>query len=480
VGKVMCMKKLSAFLYRKINNTFASLFSPNTYSLQVRLIGWLASILIVLFALHTILVSYLPRWLAEKQILTRLEHDSQSLISRLNVRKDGSLTLGKRPISPTYRMPYSGHYFQLDTQSQRLTSPSLVDQHLSIKNQWVEQNNTHYLLPTTFSKTPLLALSTRFTITNNTQPIEITLTFAEDISQLDQAIKQSQLIYLLIAIIILIVIIFLQRLIIIHHLKPIKIIHQELQSIEQGKINHINETPAREIKPLVEEINHLLNTLQKRLIRSRHAVGNLAHSLKAPLALLTQINEQAAIKQHPEIYRELKQTIARLQINIDRELKQARLSGHASVGQAFEVKKHFYDLIAVLEKIYFDKQLVIQLNTKAQTYIYADQADMLELFGNLLDNACKWAKQCVVIEVLDKPYLHCLIDDDGKGIDPAELARLQQRGQRLDEQILGHGLGLSIVQDIISQYQGELHFRASSQLSGLQVEVILPYTKKLE
>jgi len=82
--------------------------------------------------------------------------------------------------------------------------------------------------------------------------------------------------------------------------------------------------------------------------------------------------------------------------------------------------------------------------------------------------------------VLDKPYLHCLIDDDGKGIDPAELARLQQRGQRLDEQILGHGLGLSIVQDIISQYQGELHFRASSQLSGLQVEVILPYTKKLE
>lgn len=475
----MFMKKLSAFLHQKISPIFASLFQPNTYSLQVRLTWWLASILILLFALHTALVSYLPRWLAEKQILTRLEHDSQSLISRLKVKKDGLLTLGKRPISPTYRTPYSGHYFQLDTNTQRITSPSLVNKQLAIKKIPIGHYNTKYLLPTTFSKTPLLALSTHFTITDNNQPIKITLTFAEDISQLDQAIKQTQLIYLLIAVIIVIVIILLQQFIIIYHLKPIKTIHQELQAIEQGKINQINATPAREIEPLVEEINHLLTTLQQRLIRSRHAVGNLAHSLKAPLALLTQINEQAVIKQYPEIYDELKQTITRLQVNIDRELKQARLSGHASVGQSFEVKKHFYDLITVLEKIYFDKELVFQLNENAQTYTYADQADMLELFGNLLDNACKWANQHVIIEVLDKPYLHCTIDDDGKGIDAAQLDTLQQRGQRLDEQLDGHGLGLSIVQDIISQYQGELYFRASSKLSGLQVEVILPHTKKL-
>lgn len=158
----------------------------------------------------------------------------------------------------------------------------------------------------------------------------------------------------------------------------------------------------------------------------------------------------------------------------ERELRRSRLSGGGSPGQQFDAAVEMPPLIQALQRLHEGKNLDIQTQNLPDGSLPLDREDMLELLGNLLDNACKWAerKVRVSIEQVDGVEIH--VEDDGPGVNEALLQQLTERGVRIDEQISGHGLGLAIVKEVTQLYGGRLEFDRSPLMGGLRVRVRLP------
>lgn len=436
------------------------------YSLQSRLGFWLAFLLILIFSLHIALMSYFPRYLAEKHVLTRLQHDAESFIARLHLHPTKGLHI-KGPIAPIYRTPFSGHYFQAEKDEYRLLSPSLDNTPLTFPQNTKHTNKTTVLHLIDTKGWPLLAWQRVIFINGQA----INLIFAEEIKDLEADIATLRKTYFFGITLTILLMIGLQRFIIRREMRPVEQARQELLAIEHGQKKRITQTLPSEIQPLVDELNHLLEVMTKRLERSRHATGNLAHALKTPLSILIQLADSEKIQADPALSNELAEISATIQTAINRELKRARLAGAALAGQHFTLNEEIPALIQVMRKVYATKNIDIQLHLLANKIFQADREDMLELFGNLLDNACKWAKYCVTVTIQEQDGLSFSIEDDGSGITPAAISNLTQRGTRLDEATPGHGLGLAIVQEIVEQYKGKMTFETSQTLGGLKVVV---------
>ncbi len=248
--------------------------------------------------------------------------------------------------------------------------------------------------------------------------------------------------------------------------------------IESGKIEALNENVPSEISPLVKELNRLLENLRQRLQRSRNALGNLTHAMKTPLTHLQQIGHRDELNDIPEIRDRLLAQTTQLQQLIERELTRARLAGHGIPGQHLNVSAEIKPLIESLTVSYQHKQLDIKSRLELTQDLTIDREDFLELMGNLLDNACKWAVHRVELLISDncdlqKNGLLIKIEDDGPGCAEHELEKLTQRGLRIDEETSGHGLGLAIAQDITDSYKGNIHFDRSPNLGGLRVQIKL-------
>ncbi len=265
---------------------------------------------------------------------------------------------------------------------------------------------------------------------------------------------------------------FIQSVVIRRTFKRLDHIQAELQALNQGQIKQLNTQVPREIVPIIQEFNHLLIHMQERLERSRHSLGNLAHALKTPLNLLTQYVDEwpSSAPQQPA-----KQQLERIRSLTERELKRARLAGLGNSVQRFNPQLELPILSHILQQVYQAKALNIQFHFSAELPCFGDREDMLELLGNLLDNACKWAQQQVQCSLhLQDKSMHMLIADDGSVPTPSALQSLTERGVRLDESREGYGLGLAICKDIIKLYGGALTFSVSEGLGGLQVRVQLP------
>lgn len=172
-----------------------------------------------------------------------------------------------------------------------------------------------------------------------------------------------------------------------------------------------------------------------------------------------------------------KHTVAIRQL-MDRELKRARLMGQGTPGARFSPQEEMPIMVDVLQRMFAtdksrNKPLNIQWQAPKIDFIF-DRDDMLELIGNLLDNACKWARQEVRCELRgDDHHLQLVVEDDGPGCNDEEIKRLTARGVRIDESTQGHGLGLAIVRDVVEIYGGELTLARSTVLGGLRVSVRL-------
>ena len=254
---------------------------------------------------------------------------------------------------------------------------------------------------------------------------------------------------------------------------------EDIRRLEQGKTGKLAEDVPAEILPLVQEFNRLLKLLAQRLERSRNALGNLAHALKGPLNLLIQYFD---IKDSVDYDRHRKQAATqavRIRQLMDRELKRARLAGKGIPSQRFQPQAELPDLVEVLKQVHQSRSLQIQYQVDEDVPSFGDREDMLELLGNLLDNASKWAASKVACRILSNEQIQILIEDDGMGLSDQELERLTQRGARLDETVEGHGLGLAIARDIVKLYGGSMQFGRSPQLGGLQVKVVLPQFERV-
>ena len=262
-------------------------------------------------------------------------------------------------------------------------------------------------------------------------------------------------------------------------LAPLKRISRSLSDIRSGNAERLEGEFPREIAPLAVETNALLDANRAIVERSRTHVGNLAHAIKTPLSVI--VNEAAAHGTDPFALKVLEQADI-MRDQVAHHLERARIAARlTTIGTVTEVAPVIEALQRTMEKIHRDRDLIIDVETHGEAKFRGERQDLEEMAGNLVDNACKWAEQRILIEVLVEaaaagelgPTIRIIVDDDGKGLTHAERAQVARRGQRLDESKPGSGLGLAIVADLATLYGGNLRL-GSAPIGGLRAELILP------
>ncbi len=262
-------------------------------------------------------------------------------------------------------------------------------------------------------------------------------------------------------------------------LAPLKRITDRLAAIRSGSAERLTGKFPEEIAPLARETNALIDANKEIVERARTHVGNLAHALKTPLSVM--VNEANARGDDPLALKVLEQA-AIMRDQVTRHLERARLAARLTViGTVTDVTPVVTALARTMEKIHRDRGLVIEVRAGEAARFRGERADLEEMVGNLVDNACKWAASRVTVEVLrERPdaaredhVLRIVVDDDGRGLSASEREQAGRRGRRLDETKPGSGLGLSIVVELASLYGGELKLGAAP-LGGLRAELVLP------
>jgi signal transduction histidine kinase len=438
-------------------------------SLQTRLSTTLGLALALLLALLLAVGGYSLRRLAEEFVASRLEHDAEALLAALSFDPQGRPWLQTGRFNPVFQQPYSGHYYKLRVGDQELRSRSLWDSDLPLPP--TRQDTFSRQFVTGPQQRRLLVLARTFQVAGR----QVVLAVTEDFTPLNDGLWRLTGAVVLLAVGLFSVLLLLQRRLVRRALQPLEQIRQDILRLAHGDIRQLQTTVPDEVRPLVVEINHLITVMAQRLQRSRHALGNLAHALKTPLTVLTQLAAHPQVEAQAGLCGELTGQTRQIRQLVDRELRRARIAGAATPGQRVMLAGEVTDLVATLRKIHRDKPLTIECRIPAATPFPGDRDDLLELLGNLLDNACQWATGRVRLTVQERDGWQALtVEDDGPGCPPEQLARLTGRGVRIDELQAGHGLGLAIVGAMVEQYGGRLHFDRSADLGGFAVRVELP------
>ena len=250
-------------------------------------------------------------------------------------------------------------------------------------------------------------------------------------------------------------------------LAPLRQMAREVRGIEQGTQTQVEGRYPRELKGLTHNLNLLMTQERARQIRYKDALDDLAHSLKTPLAVM-----RASLDSPHELPALVAQQVARMDDIVGHQLGRAGASGAARFAPHLALAPVVARIQASLNKVYADKQLTWQVQCAPDLTWRIDEGDAFEMLGNVLDNAAKWARQQVTVQVgTQDQRLHLRVVDDGPGFADSQ-AVLQQRRVRLDEQVPGHGIGLAVVRDLVASHHGTLTVsRAPS--GGAQVDVVL-------
>ena len=260
-------------------------------------------------------------------------------------------------------------------------------------------------------------------------------------------------------------VLLLAALIAVQHwgLGPLRRLARRLAAIEAGDATEVGGRFPAELAPLADNLDRVLRRERAQLERYRGALGDLAHSLKTPLAVL-----RSGGAADPD---ELGQQLERMENIVQYQLQRATTAGASQSAPPLPLAPLVERLLATMAKVHADRRLALDHRIADTLQARIDEGDAMELVGNLLDNACKWARSAVrVIAERREGGLLLVVEDDGPGI--ADPARLLGRGQRGDETTPGHGIGLAIVRDIALAYRGELRIGRAAD-GGARVEVWL-------
>ncbi|MBL4743073.1 MAG: GHKL domain-containing protein [Cycloclasticus sp.] len=267
--------------------------------------------------------------------------------------------------------------------------------------------------------------------------------------------------------------IVVQYFIIRKSLQPLRDIVADLEGIHRGDsqllVNHYSD----ELKDIANTLNDLISNERTHLQRYRNTLADLAHSLKTPLSILTGLYDQAEL--NPGDIKTLAIQTNQMQQLVDYQLQKAAVKGHQTLSAPLQLHPIVEQIKNSLDKVYLSKTLNVTLSVDTALKFNAEKGDMFELFGNLLDNAYKWAKSTVSVSVKpfsedEKSGIQIIIEDDGPGISNDELTNVLERGIRADETVQGHGIGLAVVKELVTQYKGTLSSQKSA--SGGQKWVV--------
>lgn len=262
-------------------------------------------------------------------------------------------------------------------------------------------------------------------------------------------------------------------------MRPVDRLSAAIESVRAGESAAVTGTYPREIAPLAEEVNELLRSNTQIIERARNQVGNLAHGLKTPIAVLR--NEAGTSK--GALADVVLAESDKMSTMVTTYLERARLAARTSVvGKKADAAKIMARLSRVMAKIHPDIAITLHPHEHALPWFRGDEADLEEIAGNLLDNACKWSGGQVEVRLSAEQgsagtVLLLAIDDNGPGLSAEDAQKVLRRGVRLDEKTPGSGLGLDIVKELVDVYGGDLALKRSA-LGGLLVELRLPTARQ--
>jgi len=255
-------------------------------------------------------------------------------------------------------------------------------------------------------------------------------------------------------------------------LKPLRRVAADLRRVELGEIEVIEGHHPRELQGLIRNINLLIQSGKKSRDRYRNSLGDLAHSLKTPLTLLRGAAEGDV---SGKMRQTVEEQVARMDEIVQYQLRRAAASAMNVPGTLVNVASVIERLCAMFRKIYREKGIECRISVDPAAHFYGEQPDLMELMGNLLDNAFKYGEGRVrvtgeTVPGRNDPGLRLVVEDDGPGIPVAKRAEILTRGVRIDQQELGQGIGLSVAKEIIGQYSGSLEID-ESDIGGMRVQI---------
>ncbi len=442
-------------------------------SIRTTLTVTLVVSLTIMFLLFWWVVSNALHELTANYLEDRMELEIASILAELALNEADTIILNNEHVDALFHFSFSGYYFQITFEGQG-TSQILHSKSLGAFT---------LTLPTlpTGSKTRFFTKGPKnenLFVLIQTIPLrekKLTIAVAEDLTPIENDLNDFQRLYGFVSLFFLGLLTWIHVIAVQRAILPLLRIHQDVIQLEMGKIGKLTSDVPEEMQKVVEKINRLLLRMEQRLVRSRSTISNLAHAIKSPFAAFSQIIHHPILAQEPELREDLEQRITSINALVERELRRARLADYPLLGEFFCPEQSLGSLVRALKNINFQKKIEVDLDLSPGMLLPFDQEDMMEIFGNLLDNAFKWANSriSVTLEELVTTTKFC-VEDDGPGIDLKQSRLLLQRGVRFDEARLGHGLGLTIVNEIVEHYSGTIHFTRSSTLGGFRVDVELP------
>jgi len=441
-----------------------------TQSLKVRLMLSAMFMVVIMLPVIGITLSNAFNDQLQSALKNELRAYSYSIFSVAEV-ENNQLLMPEQLLENQFNVIQSGLYAQISTLTPVRTSQEKNS--LTFKTLWQSNSLMGVSLPnklpspkvgeSTFTEMLIenelhMAYSMSVSFNESEQEFPITLHLFKNQAEflaITNDFKQQLWIWLIVLILVFIVVQFIG---LKWTLKPLDTLTKELEKVEKGDQNALQSEYPIELEQVTSQLNTLLTTEQNQRKRYRNALSDLAHSLKTPLAV---------IQSQPALPKETKEQVTNISNMVEHQLKRAQSAGESAWHLGVSIQQTTDKLVNTLNKIYREKALDIAVDIQEKALFKGDEADLMEILGNLLDNACKAAQSQIQFTVSFNA--HCLrftIADDGQGIEESQRKVILERGTRADTYDKGHGIGLAIVRDLVTSYNGELTIQRSSALGG--------------
>lgn len=439
------------------------MFHVDKRSLRFRLLAWLGGVALLVVGLTWLLHGVFLQNLAKEFLGERLKREAEHAVSQL---ENDQLAIPSSLTSSSHSYQIFHHLYVLRLNGEISASEPEWQRQLSrLLN---EEGNA--LIEVKHGERHLLVYRQHFEWQGTTGALLI----GEDFSQVEKGLATLHWWVGGIAAGLLSVLVALNMLAVSRGLKPLWQLRQQLEELQAGERQRLSLTAPAELDGLVAQLNRFMDDIDLRLQRSRESVANLSHALKTPLAAITQVL-RGGRPIDDDRRRKLLMRIEDINAQLDAELRRARIAGpHA--GRLTHLIRDSHRLMSMFQSLYPQQVFELTQATHYRDQVPIDAHDYAEMLGIVLDNAGKWASNTIRCHISTSEFaLTLTIDDDGPGVAESDIARLGERGTRLDERRPGYGLGLSILAQLVSRYNGRCQFERSP-LGGLRVITTLPLT----
>ncbi|HKS58378.1 MAG TPA: sensor histidine kinase [Steroidobacteraceae bacterium] len=442
-------------------------------SLRVRLLLTAAVAIFVALAAAWVVMTLLFERHIERRVEADLIRDGMQLAANLSIGPDGAPLLSREPGDARFAEPASGVYWQVTTARGSLRSRSLWDESLPGSRDARARDWTTRFIVGPFEEELLLV--ERVVKPERDGPA-VLLQVGFENKALREARREFGAELALFLVLLWMILSAAAWTQVVLGLRPLGHVRDEVEALKRNPRGRLSSAPAQEIEPLVQAINELADAREKDLARARRRAADLAHALKTPLAAISAQSRRARQAGAAEAADGLERAVQAASAAVDRELARSRAAAiRATPGEVSAAALPVVEsVVAVVERAELVAHVVFAVNVPAELTVPVAAEDLLELMGAVIENAARYARRRVQIEGGESAEGRVLtIEDDGPGIDPAQMADALTRGARLDEAGGGHGLGLAIAQDLAEATGARLEL-TRSEFGGLKVSILWP------